>query len=77
MKYHLHAFEEMRRTFEVEANSIEEAAAMLDAAIGNQDPIASELTGCFTTHFCVDPILPNGEVDYDNYKWFPEDQDDE
>jgi len=75
MKYHLHAFEEVRRTFEVEANSIEEAAAMLDAAIQNQDPIASELTGDFDVDFCVDPILPDGEVDYDNSKWFPEEQE--
>jgi hypothetical protein len=70
MKFRIHAFEDVRRVYEIEAESMEEASAKVDEVIGLAEPIESEFTGDFSREFLIDPILSNGGVDFDNAKWF-------
>lgn len=77
MKFRIHAFEEVRRTYEIEAESMEEARSKADEVIGLAEPVATEFTGEFIEVFLIDPLLPNGEVDFDNAKWFGAESDDD
>lgn len=70
MKFRIHAFESVRRTYEVNAESIEAAYAMLDDLIDSDTPVDSEATGEYLGDALIDPILPNGKVDFDNARWF-------
>ena len=70
MKFRIHAFESVRRTYEVSAESIEAAYSMLDDLIDSDTPVDSEATGEYHDDVLIDPILPNGEVDFDNARWF-------
>lgn len=68
MKFRVHSFQVVRVTYEVEANSTIEAKGMVDKDGCNMEavevgPVPSEE---WTEDLIVDPLLPNGEVDYDN-----------
>lgn len=76
MKFRIHAFEEVRRVYEIEAESMEEARSKADEVIGLAEPIESEFTGDFSREFLIDPILSNGGVDFDNARWFGVENDD-
>lgn len=72
MKYRVHSFQVVRVSYEVEANSTIEAKGMVDAGGDWMLPIVigdipSEE---WTKTYIVDPLLPNGEVDYDNVTHF-------
>lgn len=69
-KFRIHCFEHVRHTFEVEAESIEAAYARTDALINDATPMTSEFTGDYDPDVCVDPLLPDGEVDYERSRWF-------
>ena len=69
MKFRIHAFESIRRTYEIEAESFDDAVSKIDETIETKDYIESELTGEFQDPVLIDPILPNGEVDYENARW--------
>lgn len=69
MRFKIHAFESVRRTYEIEADSFEAAAAKVDETINTQDYIESEFTGEFSDEVLIDPIFPNGDVDYENSRW--------
>lgn len=69
MKYRVHLFREVRETFEVEAENHDEALAYVDMNIYDLTPKQKEELD-FLPQSCVDPILDNGEVDYDNSRWF-------
>ena len=70
MKYHVHVYEEVRHTYEVEAESALEAA---ESVANNQEEIDllySELTGDRVDLVCVDPLLPDGTPNIDAHEWF-------
>lgn len=75
-KFRVHTFQVMRVPYEVEAASQEEAAkAVYDRAdneTGEEPPIYrcadAEDAGEWQPDMIVDPILPDGTVDYDNVK---------
>ena len=67
MKFKVHLFREYRETFEVEADSADAALNLIDE--NSLDcPAQTELLD-YLYHACVDPILPDGTVDYDNSVW--------
>lgn len=68
MKFRVHSFQVVRVTYEVEANSTIEAKGMVYHDEGTMTPIevGDIPSEDWTENFIVDPILPNGEVDYDN-----------
>lgn len=73
MKFRIHMFEEIRRTYEVEADDIAHAARLADGPeFDFDDFIESERTGNYSDTFLIDPLLPDGEVDYENVRWFGE-----
>ena len=74
MKFRLHVFEKVRHAFVVEADSAEQAYDMVEDCIFDEEPESSEFTGEYDVDVCVDPLLPNGEVDFDNYEWFPKEK---
>ena len=71
MKFRVHTWQEIRFSYEVEADSAEEAHkmvsergyAMSPCEVNYDDPAWSDF-------MIVDPILPNGEVDYENVQDF-------
>lgn len=69
MKFKVHLFREYRETYEVEADSCELALAIADKNIQELTPVSSEMQD-YLPYALVDPILPNGEVDYDSSEWF-------
>lgn len=74
MKFRVHVFEEVRRTYETEAESLEAAYSQVDDLIMHHEPVESERTGDYVQHVLVDALLPDGSVDYENTKWFPEEE---
>lgn len=70
MKYRVHGFELVRTTYEVEADNADEAYSKGTAMFGVADPVECERTGDFDDFVIVDPLLPSGEVDYDNVRHF-------
>jgi hypothetical protein len=71
-KFRIHAFHKVRQVFVVEAESIDLAISMIDDVLYTQDPVEQEYTNEFDTVCCVDPMLPDGEVDYANSRWVGE-----
>ena len=75
MKFRVHLYEEVRHIYEIEADDLEAAVALvkadpnllLDGLRGRH--VASESTGEFTNDFLVDPLDETGEVDYKNSTW--------
>ena len=67
MKFRVHVFREYRETYEVEAENADAALNLIDEN-SLDDPTPTELLDSLS-HACVDPILPDGSVDYDNSVW--------
>jgi hypothetical protein len=69
MKYRVHTYQVVRVTYEVEADSADEAKDYVDKEGYNLEPYSTHYDDPeWTEDFIVDPILPNGEIDYDNVK---------
>ena len=73
MKYRVHTYQVVCVSYEVEADSAEQAKDKVEQDCWNMIPVyigdpleEIDLTG----EFIVDPILDNGEVDYDNVQFF-------
>jgi hypothetical protein len=66
MKFKVHLFREYRETYEVEADNAEAALNLVDE--DPPAPIQTEMLD-YLSHACIDPILPDGTVDYDNSVW--------
>ena len=74
MKFYVHLFEGVRHKYEIEADDLEAAVALVKA-----DPnlllevrrrhLASESTGELVSDFLIDPLDENGEVDYNASTW--------
>lgn len=60
MKFRVHMYEEVRRTWEVEAESAEAAAEMVVRDPTHIPPKSSVETGDFTEEVIVDPLLSSG-----------------
>lgn len=65
-KYRVHIFEEVRRAFEVEADSPHEAMERVRDNWPAMSATQVEDTGEITDFIVIDPLLPDGEVDYEN-----------
>lgn len=66
MKFKVHLFREYRGTYEVEAENADAALNLVDG--GNFCPDEGERL-YYISRACIDPILPDGTVDYDNSVW--------
>lgn len=66
MKFKVHLFREYRETYEVEADSADAALNLVDE--NPPAPIQTEMLD-YLSHALIDPILPDGSVDYDNSVW--------
>ena len=67
MKFRVHLFREYRETFEVEAENVDAALNYVDENISDLVPETEMLD--FLPHACIDPLLPDGSVDYDKSEW--------
>lgn len=70
MKFRVHMYEEVRRTWEVEAESAEAAAEMVVRDPTRISPKSSVETGDFTEEVIVDPLLSFDKVDYEKREAF-------
>ena len=73
MKYRVHTYTVVRVSYEIAADSAEQAKDKVEQDCWKMHPVYigdplvdNDLTG----EFIVDPILDNGEVDYDNVQFF-------
>ena len=66
MKFKVHLFREYRETYEVEADSADAALNLVDE--NPPAPIQTEMLD-YLSHALIDPILPDGTVDYANRVW--------
>ena len=66
MKFKVHMFSKYRETYEVEADSADAALNLVDE--NPPAPIQTEMLD-YLSHALIDPILPDGTVDYDNSVW--------
>lgn len=66
MKFKVHLFREYRETYEVEADSADAALNLVDE--NPPAPIQTEMLE-YLSHALIDPILPDGTVDYGNSVW--------
>lgn len=72
MKYRVHLFVSVRVHIEVEAESAQEALQRAEEAF---DPCMikdGEYADEMLAPACVDPLLSDGDVDYDNSVWIPD-----
>lgn len=71
-KYRVHTYQTFRVTYEINATSADEAKNMIFEDGWAMHPVATDYENPDWTDDCiVDPILPNGEIDYPNVKnWF-------
>ena len=71
-KFYVHGFQAMRVKFEVEAESIVDAASKIDEILTGRvgREMDSELTQDWLPEYLVDPILEDGTVDYEKSQWF-------
>ena len=66
MKFKVHLFRKYRETYEVEADSADAALNLVDE--NPPAPIQTEMLD-YLSHALIDPILPDGTVDYANSVW--------
>ena len=66
MKFKVHLFREYRETYEVEAENADAALNLVDE--NPPAPIQTEMLE-YLSHALIDPILPDGTVDYGNSVW--------
>jgi len=68
MKYRVHAYVEIRVSYEVEAESPQEARDTVDAQGWNMTPVDTGKVedGVWSGDFVVDPLHSDGSVDYEN-----------
>ena len=67
MKFRVHVFREYRETYEVEAENADAALNLIDENSLDY-PTQTELLD-YLSHACIDPILPDGTVNYANSVW--------
>ena len=68
MKFRVHVFREFREAYEVEAEDAEAAVKLVDANLSDLTPVQTEMQD-YLPHTLIDPLLPDGTVDYDNSQW--------
>ena len=68
MKFRVHVFREFREAYEVEAEDAEAAVKLVDANLSDLTPVHTEMQD-YLPHTLIDPLLPDGTVDYDNSQW--------
>lgn len=70
MKFRVHTYQTNRVSYEVEADSPEAAMASVWEDGWKMTPVstATDDGAEWQRDMVIDPILPNGEVDYDNVK---------
>lgn len=68
MKFRVHVFREYRETYEVEADNHDDALNKVDEHINDLEPVDTAMQD-YLPHSLVDPVI-NGEVDYENSRWF-------
>lgn len=66
MKFKVHLFREYCETYEVEAENADAALNLVEE--DPPDPIQTEMLD-YLSHALIDPILPDGTVDYANSVW--------
>ena len=73
-KFYIHVFRKERIKFEVEAESRDAAAKLVDGVIFGHVGKEVEREGLddYEVEYLVDPINEDGSVDYENAKWYPE-----
>ena len=65
MKYRVHAFLTFRVSYDMEAESPEEVTRRVRDWHDMGDPVEARKTDEMPPNIIIDPILPNGEVDYE------------
>ena len=68
MKFRSHIFREFREAYEVEAEDAEAAVKHVDANLSDLTPVHTEMQD-YLPHTLIDPLLPDGTVDYDHSEW--------
>ena len=68
MKFRIHIFREFREEYEVEAKDAEAAVKVVDANLADLTPVRTEMQD-YLPYTLIDPLLPDGTVDYDNSEW--------
>ena len=68
MKFRIHIFREFREVYEVEAEDAKTAVKIVDANLADLTPVHTEMQD-YLPHTLIDPLLPDGSVDYDNSEW--------
>lgn len=72
MKFIVHTYQVIRVSYEVEAETNQDACKLVNRNYKNMTPCfvgSLDEDGVCTGDFVVDPILPSGEVDYDNISY--------
>jgi hypothetical protein len=77
MKFRVHTYQEVRVSYEVEAESAEAAQKLVSDDGWNMEPVGAPgpLGGDWSPFYIVDPLLPDGSVDYDNVVHINEEED--
>ena len=68
MKFRIHIFREFREAYEVDAEDAKAAVKYVDANLSDLTPVHTEMQD-YLPHTLIDPLLPDGTVDYDNSEW--------
>lgn len=68
-KFKIHIFEEVRQSYIVEGNSMQEAVNHLISNLDNYSAVEAEFTGDYSNDVCVDPLFEDGTPDLNNYQW--------
>ena len=69
-KFRVHLFKLIRVTYLVDAGGVKEAFDGVNSKYPEL-PIEGEFeTDSYDSGVLVDPLLPDGEIDYDNTRWF-------
>lgn len=67
MKFRVHTFQTIRVVYEVEAASADDAYKLVHADGWNMDHVERSFEDPeWADGMIVDPLLPNGDIDYDN-----------
>jgi len=72
MKYRVHTFQVYRLTYEVEADSADDAKRMVDETGWDMQPVECVSTEEWLPDMIVDPISPDGSVDYESVTYYPQ-----
>ena len=71
MKYRVHTYQTIRVSYEVEADSADAAKELVEDEGFEMTPVyvgSTEEGAEWTNDYIVDPLFPDGSVDYENVK---------